>query len=482
MKPRLAIVALALPLAASSPPVTVRVGGAVRRLELERYVAAVLAGESSVFQSKEALRAMAVAARTYAVRLRGRHAAEGFDFCASTHCQHIDLSAVTPRLESIADETAGELLWYAGRPAFTAYTRDCGGRSEEGAAAWPDLAAPYLASHEDPWCAGPPWRWQPDPLALAAALRRAKLRTPAAVEHVAIVERTVSGRPRVLSLSGRGESVRISAGSFRFAVGRELGWNWLPGDRYEIGDSGGRPLFDGRGAGHGVGLCQLGADRMGQAGRSYREILAFYYPGTEIGLAARGIAWQRFAGPHVALFTATAGRDSGLLEAAERILAEISRKTGIAVPHGIELRVYPDLDTFRNATGEPGWIAGRTEGRRIQLRPARPSIEETLRHELCHVMVESEASPSQPMWLREGLAAVLAGERVADAPARLPSDAEIRQTADVARARRSADDAARTVQRLVNRYGLSAVVGWLKTGLPPDVTNSSTSHDAVKSR
>src|SRR5262249_5088068 len=71
-------------------------------LPLERYVAAVLAGEAAEFRSTEALKAMSVAARTYAVRLRGRHAAEGFDFCDTTHCQHIDLTGVSSKFESVA--------------------------------------------------------------------------------------------------------------------------------------------------------------------------------------------------------------------------------------------------------------------------------------------------------------------------------------------------------------------------------------------
>src|SRR5438874_1571512 len=58
-------------------------------MPLEEYVAGVLAGESSIFKSDEALKAMAVAARTYAVRHTGRHRAEGFDFCDTTHCQDL---------------------------------------------------------------------------------------------------------------------------------------------------------------------------------------------------------------------------------------------------------------------------------------------------------------------------------------------------------------------------------------------------------
>ncbi len=74
------------------------------------------------------------------------------DLCDSTHCQRVIPSAVTPRLEAAAAATAGELLWYDGKPAFTPYTRDCGGRTEDAAAVWPDLAAPYLKSHADVWC------------------------------------------------------------------------------------------------------------------------------------------------------------------------------------------------------------------------------------------------------------------------------------------------------------------------------------------
>ena len=473
---------LALPLFAAEPTVRVRVGAATREMPLERYVAAVLAGESSIFQSPEALKAMAAAARTYAVRLRGRHSAEGFDFCATTHCQHIDLAAVAPRLEAAAAETSGELLWYQGKPAFTAYTRDCGGRSEEAAAVWPDLAAPYLKSHDDPWCGSPAWRWSPDPLDLAAALRRSNLRTPPSVEQVAIADRTASGRARTLVLSGRGESVRISAGSFRFAVGRQLGWNWLPSDRYEARDSTGRPRFEGKGSGHGVGLCQRGADRMGLAGRSYREILAFYYPGAEAGLTARGLSWQRLGGERIALFTTVPDRDRPVLALAERLLREASQRSALPAPDAIEIRLYPDIDSFRNATAEPGWVAAHTAGRRIHLQPAHGTLEPVLRHELFHVLLESQARPGLPLWFREGLVGVLEGRARAEGSARIPTDADLRQTADPARARRAYAEASRAAAALVRRYGLASVLGWLKTGLPPEVTNSSSSHEAVKSR
>ena len=102
-----------------------------------------------------------------------------------------------------------------------------------------------------------------------------------------------------MTLIGAGERVRISATTFRFAVGRALGWDRLPGDRYEVTGL----EFHGTGSGHGVGLCQHGADEMGAEGRSYREILAFYYPGAELGRTGRGIQWTRLAGASITLFT-----------------------------------------------------------------------------------------------------------------------------------------------------------------------------------
>ncbi len=104
-------------------------GAKVVDLPLERYVAAVLAGESSIFQSPEALKAMAVAARTYAVRLRGRHSVEGFDFCDTTHCQRIELDGIgaRPRIRSCRRNHGANYCGTRASRAFTPYTRDCGG-------------------------------------------------------------------------------------------------------------------------------------------------------------------------------------------------------------------------------------------------------------------------------------------------------------------------------------------------------------------
>jgi stage II sporulation protein D len=456
----------------------VRVNGSTVQMPLEQYVAQALAGECGTFQSEEALKAMAVAARTYAIYYRGRHATEGYDLCATTHCQRLDATAVTARLEAIDEQTAGMLLWFEGKPALACYSRDCGGVSEEGSAVWSGLRAPYLRSHADPYCGRTRWQWIGAPADIAEALRRSGLRTPTALSGIEIAKRTQSGRASVLTLTGGGESVHLAASSFRFAIGRAFGFNTVRSDLWDVSLSGTRWNFSGTGDGHGAGLCQRGAEQMGAQGHTYREILAFYCPGTVLGLTARGLAWQRMSGEAVSLMTTQPDRDRSVLAIAEREVRRIATETGWSAPHGIEIRVYPDVATFRNATGEPGWVAARTAGRRIHMQPA--AREAVVRHELLHVFVEAQAKAPLPVWFREGLVEYL--DRPVPSSPTAVTDAELRQTEDATHARHAYQAAARKVADLVRRYGTATVLGWLTAGLPREVTNASASAEPTKSK
>ena len=445
-------------------------------LPLEKYVAAVLAGEGSVLRSGEALKALAVAARTFGVYGRGRHASEGYDLCGTTHCQRIDLAAVTPRIEAAAAATAGELLWSAGKPAFAVYSQDCGGVTEDVSAVWPEVSANYLRRQTDPYCVrggASGWEWRAKVADLLTALRASQLRAPRTVERVSISGRTASGRARELTLAGGGESIRMSATTFRFAIGRALGWNTVRSDRYDVAGL----EFRGTGAGHGVGLCQRGADVMGVEGRSYGEILAFYYPGTLVGLTGRGIAWTRLGGERLTLFTTRPDRDGALLAHAERELRDLAQRTNLPAPRGIEIRLYPDVETFRNATGEPGWVAAHTTGVHIHLQTAA-----ALRHELLHALVEAQATASLPVWFREGLVGYLEDPDAARPAAKVPADSELRQTADAQRARLAYGEAAASVAGLVHRYGEATVLNWLAAGLPREVRNANSIAAPTKSK
>jgi stage II sporulation protein D len=174
-------------------------------------------------------------------------------------------------------------------------------------------------------------------------------------------------------------------------------------------------------------------------------------------------------GETVALMTTQPERDAGVLAVAERQVKAIAERYGWTAPVGVEVRVYPDVETFRNATGEPGWVAARTSGRRIHLQPAavlraRGALDSTIHHELLHVFVEAQAAPGIPVWFREGLVGYLEGSVRTGSGAAPESD--LRQREDAVRARRAYASATRRVAELVERYGAPTVMGWLRTGLP----------------
>ena len=452
-------------------------GGRVVDLPAERYVAAVLAGESSTFHSDEALKAMAIAARTYAAYFKSRHAAERFDFCSTTHCQRVVLKDINARFMKAAADTRGLLLWYEARPTFAVYTRDCGGSSEAARLVWPDIRAPYLPAHDDPYCMRHhpnAWSWSAPVAAVKQALLASKLHVPKDLTQVTVLDQTGSGRVRLLLLAGRNSSDRISAGSFRLAVGRDLGWNTIRSDRYQVRSNGNRLLFKGSGQGHGVGLCQDGAEEMGSEGFGFRDILQFYYPGTSVSRLATGIAWKRLSSGTAIVFTTRPDRDGIILRMVATEVSALQSRWHIPFRTTPEIYVYPDMNSFRNGTGEPGWVAAHTQGNRIEMQPAdvlssRGLLQSTLRHELLHVLIESHAKQGLPIWFREGLVENLAGEMGAGPPSR-------RATSDAHYA------AGAKVSELIHHYGVDEVLGWVSSGLPAAVLHSSANNTPANSK
>jgi stage II sporulation protein D len=156
-------------------------------------------------------------------------------------------------------------------------------------------------------------------------------------------------------------------------------------------------------------------------------------------------------------------------------------------PPATELRIYPDLDTFRNATEEPGWVAAHTEGRRIDLQPvsvlrAKGVLESTLTHELLHVLIESQGAPGLPVWFREGVVSFLDGASQRDHAAHPPADRELRQTSDAAEARRAYLEAGAAVKNLATIYGEASVLDWVRRGLPPEVRKANSKPAPAKSK
>lgn len=455
-------------------------------MPMEEYIAGVLAGETGNFKSDEALKAMAVAARTFAIHFGSRHAMDGFEFCDTTHCQDLRLAGIDPHLRRIADSTAGEVLWYDGEPAATYYYANCGGTTEDGhyILGNDEARAPYLTQHSDNYCmrnGGAQWRSEVSKRDLQRALADDGINVPGKLRSVSVLHRTSSGRVEFVRVVSSG-SVSVSGLVFRSAVGRHIGWDRLKSNLYDVSDHGDRIVFHGRGSGHGVGLCQVGAEVMGEEGHSYREILSFYYPGTRLGVAAQGTPWQQLANEDIELLTTRPDRDRSLLPVATRLLHESEESTGLVYRAPPRLKIYATVAAFRNSTGEPGWVAASTRGRTIQMQPAdvlrdAGTLDSTIRHELLHMLIESYARPGTPQWFREGLVLYLAGPNVPSS-----SGARFEDMAGVEKAlrapqseeelRRAYAEAHARVAQLAQQNGKDALLDWVQNGLPGNVAAS----------
>jgi len=421
----------------------------VRLVELEGYVAGVLAGEAGDLAQPEALKAMAVAARSFAIRSRGRHAAEGFDLCSLTHCQVYASQAPQERFRAAARATAGQVLRFNGEVIRAYYTGNCGGHSQSAADVWPDQAAPYLPAQPDPFCVrdgnsparNARWTTQLPAAQLEAALRGEPAMDPGGqLRRLTVLERDATGRVRRLEIAG---NVRheVDGNYFRFLIGRRLGWEKLKSTAFEVRREGGDFLFEGRGFGHGVGLCQAGAARMAEAGFDYRRILAQYYPGTELQKAEGGRQKAEGAGQqerqavssqHFTVSFADGQRPDAeevlrLLEAAQSRFAP----RGIQAPPGrITVIIHPATADFIKATGKPGWVAATADSQGgLHLQPpallrSRGTLETTLAHEYLHLALWNATDPRVPAWFREGLVLFFTGERV-DAPPAAAGDTPV---------------------------------------------------------
>ncbi|HEY3380241.1 MAG TPA: SpoIID/LytB domain-containing protein [Vicinamibacterales bacterium] len=399
---------------------TVRVGHArpdggfdVERIPLEEYVGRVVSGEVGGRAGDEAEKAVAIVARTFALVNQGRHAAEGFDLCDLTHCQVMGRASV--RGVAAARATEGQVVLFGGQPAPVFYTASCGGYSEKPSRVWPKAVDQgYLVSRPEPGCARSS-AWQSDVSAqsLERALRVAGLRG-GALRDLRVLERSESGRVIRVQVDGFSPPA-LGGEEFRLAVGRSLGWQHLKSTLFDVRRTAAGYRFDGRGSGHGVGLCVTGASRRARAGQRASAILRAYLPGTTIGTIDQvpPVGSRLSARLKVALPAGEEAERARVEDLSRDALREIATRSGLALPEAVEIVYHATVDAYRRATGQPWWTAAATRGARVDLIPPsvlreRGLLESTLRHELAHVVI-AERLAGRPLWVREGAAMYLAG-------------------------------------------------------------------------
>ncbi len=420
--------------------------GRVTVLPLEVYVARVLAGEGEPRAAEAAQQALAIAIRTYALANLDRHGRDGYDLCDTTHCQVPRAATAASRRATLA--TAGRILTWRGTAAEVFYSASCGGRSEEASQVWPEINHPYLRSHsDDVHKEDVPWTVDVRLGDMQRALARAGF-TGERLREVSIEARNSSGRVSRLHLRGLRPDM-ISGDLFRKAVGATE----LRSTAFSLKRRGDRVAFTGRGFGHGVGMCVIGAGRRASRGESAPAILAQYYPGLELtrldGTAAKAPAAvpppATVAAPSPAIVTARTGAISVRVPAASAISAvdlerlatrahaELTKTLGTSVsPVTIEL--HDTIEGFRVATGRPWWVSAVVQGTSIDLAPApvlaqRDGVEAALRAAVAELLVASTFA-ARPLWVRIGAGRYFGRTAVPAAPAgaarvKCPSDAEL---------------------------------------------------------
>ncbi|HKE57569.1 MAG TPA: SpoIID/LytB domain-containing protein, partial [Pyrinomonadaceae bacterium] len=456
-----------------SPDSTIKVhlvsDNVTQTLSLEDYVLGVMRAEGTVESQPEALKALAIATRTYALKNSGRHATDGYDFCSTTHCQRFvakdpslangaTTSLLESRLSTAVRATEGQvLLDDRGQPIDAYFGASCGGETANIRGLWGVTPAYYLRGVRDEYCdAGPHAKWA-DIISRADLLRalRSDSRTDVGnrLDQVLISKRDETGRAEFITLEGE-QRKSVRGWDFKIIVGRVLGWNVLKSSRFEIGRSGSNFIFRGSGFGHGLGLCQEGAHVMAARGASYQKILEKYIPGTVVKRVEQQLRAKlditgkskadvllntlgfRYSSPpgstnsvrlltissenvHLA-YPADVDRRtvSQILNTLEATRSDYLRRASSTNPVNIprlEIRLNESTGDFTSRTGQPWWAAAATKDNHIELQPVailkqRGVLFTTLRHELAHIMIDAVSNKHTPRWLEEGFALYLAGE------------------------------------------------------------------------
>lgn len=258
----------------------------VNLIDLESYLAGVLGGEMKLDWPDAALRAQAVAARTYALwelkRMRATAASTGVDLYDDTSAQsYLGMERENDKARRIVQETRGQILVFAGALVPALYHSNCGGGTEPGYLYFvvPNIAP--LAGRTCGYCANTSfsaWRATYTKREIGDILfpRGGKKN----VTRVRVAEAAPGGHAARIGIMTAGSSHELlyNANDFRRALGNDR----LRSTHFALRDLGSSYEFTGQGWGHGVGLCQYGARGMSMQGFSGPEILQYYYPGAEL--------------------------------------------------------------------------------------------------------------------------------------------------------------------------------------------------------
>ncbi len=277
----------------------------VNTLDLDSYLKGVIPREMPLGKEKEnyeALKAFAICARTYSlIKINSGSVLQTkkyFDLYIDVRDQvYGGVDTEKPISNLAVDETQNLILTYDGKPAKVYYHSTCAGKTEDAKNIFEADSVPYLSGVEDgkvPYCSiSPSFNWEEvyTPEVFIERLKNANLVGPGfdIIEKVLIVSRFESGRVNELRIdladshTGDATSVALQGNNIRSIIRTANNKSILKSIWFDIKlDENKNVTITGKGYGHGVGLCQWGAIGQSRAGKSYKEILSHYFPGTKI--------------------------------------------------------------------------------------------------------------------------------------------------------------------------------------------------------
>ncbi len=245
----------------------------INELPLEEYVKYVVGAEVGRNWDMEALKAQAVISRTYALYQKKFRGKENYDLTSSVLHQVYKGNTVDKRVSYAVLNTAGEVLVYDGKVIEALYHSTCGGRTEDAEEVF-GKSYPYLSPVTSSCELSPYWIWERN---IPAGEIEDALNVDG-IKEIFVTAYTSTKRVKTLDILYGQSRMSVKATDLR----RLLGWKRLPSTNFTVSRDNGNFIFEGKGYGHGVGLCQWSALEMAKKGMNYREILSFFYPGTTL--------------------------------------------------------------------------------------------------------------------------------------------------------------------------------------------------------
>jgi stage II sporulation protein D len=238
------------------------------------YIMSVVGSESNISFPLESAKAQAVLTQTRVYRTR-----PGDSIGDSTQQEsYFGTDYVTPLVEKAVGSVWGQILTYHNEPIHIFYHSTCAGSTSDAFKVFGEGASnmPYMPCVRCDFCRDSPF-WKPTRTRIPLADLTKEFGSVPDINSYDCAK-----RPTGLTLHQCGRIVDISGYQFWIKLGQRFGWDKAPGTRFKISRKGADAEVESTGAGHGVGMCQWGAAGLAKRGKTYSEILKFYFPGTEV--------------------------------------------------------------------------------------------------------------------------------------------------------------------------------------------------------